>query len=169
MDKKEKFGDLYDKHVDEIYRFVFLKVSTREVAQDITSEAFKKGWEAFKKNSEMKNPRAYLYRIARNLVIDHYRTKKEHITNQEIIDELQDHSKDLEDKAAEAKEMAKVKEAMENLKDSYQDIIIYKYLEEMENSEIARIMEKSEGAVRVTAHRAINALEKELERLKGKD
>ena len=167
MDKKKKFGQLYDKHVDEIYRFVFLKVSTREVAQDITSETFKKGWEAFKDQPNMENPRAYLYRIARNLVIDHYRTNKHHITDQEIINELEDHTKNLEDKAAEAKEMAKVKKAMENLKDSYQDIIIYKYLEEMENSEIARIMDKSEGAVRVTAHRAINALEEEIEKQKN--
>ena len=169
MDKQKKFGNLYDKHVDEIYRFIFLKVSTREIAQDITAETFRKGWQAFKKNPKMDNPRAYLYRIARNLVIDHYRTKKQHITDQEIINELEDHSKDLQDKAAEAKEMAKIKEAMENLKDSYQDIIIYKYLEEMSNSEIARIMDKSEGAVRVTAHRAINALEKEVEKLKNED
>ena len=167
MDKKKKFGQLYDNHLDEIYRFVFLKVSTREVAQDITSETFRKGWEAFKNRPDMDNPRAYLYRIARNLVIDHYRTKKQHISDQEIIDELEDHSKNLEDKAAETKEMAKVKKAMENLKESYQDIIIYKYLEEMENSEIARIMDKSEGAVRVTAHRAINALEKEIEKQKN--
>lgn len=169
MDKQKKFGRLYDEHVDEIYRFVFLKVSTRELAQDITSETFKKGWQSFKENPGMENPRAYLYRIARNLVIDHYRTKKQHITDQEIIDELEDHSKDLQEKAAEAKEMAKIKEAMENLKDDYQDIIIYKYLDELSNSEIADIMGKSEGAVRVTAHRAIAALEKEIEKRKKED
>ncbi len=169
MDKQKKFGNLYDKHVDEIYRFIFLKVSTREIAQDITAETFRKGWQVFKKNPKIDNPRAYLYKIARNLVIDHYRTKKQHITDQEIINELEDHSKNLQEKASEAKDMAQVKEAMEKLKDSYQDIIIYKYLEEMSNSEIARIMDKSEGAVRVTAHRAINALEKEVEKLKNKD
>jgi len=165
MSKKRKFGKLYDKHIDEIYRFVFLKVSTREVAQDITSETFRKGWEAYKQNPEMENPRAYLYRIARNLVIDHYRTKKQHVSDQEIIDELEDESKDLQERAAEHKDMAMVKKAMEKLKDDYQDIIIYKYLEEMTNSEIARITGKSEGAVRVTAHRAINALEKEIEKM----
>ncbi len=169
MNKRKQFGKLYDRHVDEIYRFVFLKVSTREIAQDIVSETFRKGWRVFKDDPEMENPRAYLYKIARNLVIDHYRTKKEHVKSQEIIDELEDEREDLQKKAEERKDMALVKEAMEKLKGSYQDIIIYKYLEEMTNSEIAEIMDKSEGAVRVTAHRAVNALEKEIEKLKERD
>ncbi len=164
MQKKQKFGKLYDKYVDEIYRFIFLKVSQRSVAQDITSETFRKGWQSFKKNPNMENPRAYLYKIARNLVIDHYRTRKRHISPDDLVNELKDESEDFAEKAAETREMAKVKKAMENLNEDYQDIIIYKYLEEMENSEIAEIMGKSEGSVRVTAHRAINALKAELEK-----
>ncbi len=161
MSKKRKFGKLYDRHVEQIYRFVFLKVSTREVAQDITSETFRKGWESFKDNPRMENPRAYLYRIARNLVIDHYRTKKEHLSPEDF--DLKDEAQNISEKAAQNREMARVKKAMKNLNTDYQDMIIYKYLEEMSNEEIARITGKSEGAVRVTAHRAMKALEKELE------
>ncbi len=163
MNKKKRFGKIYDNHVEEIYRFVFLKVSTRDIAQDITSETFKKGWEIFKKNPDMENPRAYLYKVARNLVIDHYRTKKQHLSPDNL--DLESEEKDLVEKANLSGEMRRIKKAMENLKDNYQDVIIHKYLEEMSNSEIAEIMDKSEGAVRVLAHRAITALEEELENM----
>lgn len=160
MDKQKKFKKIYDDNVESIYRFIFLKVSKREVAQDITSETFRKGWEAFKKNPDMDNPRAYLYRIARNAVIDHYRTKKEHLSPDDM--QLENEGKNLEDIADENLRIKKIKAAMKNLKDNYQDIIIYRYLEEMEISEIAELLEKSEGAVRVTIHRATKALKEQL-------
>lgn len=160
MDKKKKFKKIYDNNVESIYRFIFLKVSKREIAQDITSETFRKGWQAFKQNPDMDNPRAYLYRIARNAVIDHYRTKKQHMSPDDM--QLEDEGKDLEEIADDKYRVRKIKEAMKNLKDDYQDIIIYRYLEEMDMSEIAELMDKSEGAVRVTIHRATKALKKEL-------
>lgn len=160
MDKKKKFKKIYDDNVESIYRFIFLKVSKREVAQDITSETFRKGWQAFKENPDMDNPRAYLYRIARNAVIDHYRTKKEHLSPDDM--QLEDEGKNLENIADDNLRIKKVKAAMKNLKDNYQNIIIYRYLEEMEISEIADLINKSEGAVRVTIHRATKALKKQL-------
>ncbi len=158
---KKKFKKIYDNNVESIYRFVFLKVSKKEIAEDITSETFKKGWEAFKNDPDMKNPRAYLYKIARNGVIDHYRTKKQHLSPDDL--QLEDDDKNIQEIASQNQQIKKIKEAMKNLKDNYQDIIIYRYLEELEISEIAQILDKSEGAVRVTIHRATEALKEELE------
>jgi RNA polymerase sigma-70 factor (ECF subfamily) len=162
MNPQKKFKKIYDKNVESIYRFVFLKVSKKETAEDLTSETFKKGWEVFKENPNMDNPRAYLYKIARNGVIDHYRTKKQHLSPDDL--QLEDDHKNIQEIASQNQQVEKIKEAMKSLKDNYQDIIIYRYLEELEISEIAQILDKSEGAVRVTIHRATEALKKEIDK-----
>jgi len=77
---KEKFSEIYDQYIDKIYRFVYFKVSSEEVAEDITSKVFLKGWEAFQSHGlgedrEILNTSAFLYQIARNAVTDHYREK----------------------------------------------------------------------------------------------
>ena len=70
----EQFGQIYDQYIDKIYRFVYLKVDGQETAQDVTSKVFIKGWESYQKSgSNIKNPGAFLYQIARNAVVDHYR------------------------------------------------------------------------------------------------
>ncbi|PIU15604.1 RNA polymerase subunit sigma-70, partial [bacterium (Candidatus Gribaldobacteria) CG08_land_8_20_14_0_20_39_15] len=69
---RKKFSKIYDQYINKIYRFIFLKVNSQEIAQDLTSETFLRGWESFKeKNEEIENIQAFLYRIARNLVTDH--------------------------------------------------------------------------------------------------
>ena len=78
MNKEQrKFTKIYDKYVESIYRFVFIKVSSSQIAEDLTAEVFLKSWEKFKKKQgdSIENPRAYLYRVARNRVIDFYREK----------------------------------------------------------------------------------------------
>ena len=77
---KQKFSKIYNQHIEKIYRFIFLKVNSQERAEDLTSKTFLKGWEAFKNSGNssqntIDNPRAFLYKIARNLVIDYYREK----------------------------------------------------------------------------------------------
>ena len=73
--KRKEFGKIYDKYIDKIYRFIFLKVSSEDVTKDLCSETFLRGWEAFQDEKKIDNIQAFLYQIARNLVIDHYREK----------------------------------------------------------------------------------------------
>ncbi len=161
MSKKRKFGRIYDRHIEEIYRFVFLKVSSREVAEDITSQTFLKGWEVFKKESEkVKNFRSFLYQIARNLVIDHYRSRRQFLSPEDISLGKKD---DLMEKAELNSELLKVKKGLEKLKGDYQDLIIWHYLEDIPIKEISNMLGKSEGSVRVATHRALNALQEKLE------
>jgi RNA polymerase sigma-70 factor (ECF subfamily) len=73
---RKEFSKLYDKYIAKIYRFIYLKVNSEEIAQDLCSETFLKGWQAFKNSqNKIENPSAFLYRIARNLVTDYYREK----------------------------------------------------------------------------------------------
>lgn len=72
----EQFSQIYDQYIDKIYRFIYLKVSSQEIAEDITSKVFLKGFEAYKDSkSSIGNPGAFLYQIARNAIVDHYRSK----------------------------------------------------------------------------------------------
>jgi len=159
------FSKLFDQYIDKIYRFIFLKVNSPEIAQDLCSETFLRGWRAFKnQNPEEKidNPPAFLYQIARNLVIDHYREKgKAQIVSAEHT-RIIDPRVDLEKRAYLNSDFEQVRATLVNLKEDYQDVIIYRYLDDLSVPEIAKILDKSEEAVRVTLHRALKALKNKL-------
>src|SRR6056297_1917616 len=74
------FGELYDKYKDSIYRFVYFKVSNREKAHDLVNESFLKIYNYIREDKDIENFRAFLYKIARNSVIDFYRTRKDNIS-----------------------------------------------------------------------------------------
>ena len=171
--KKKIFSKLYDKYVDKIYRFVFLKVDSRETAEDLTSETFLKGWEAYNKpqfsnpGPQIENPQAFLYKIARNLIIDYYRQRSRFRIISTEHAEFIPASGNLEEKANVDLNMLRVRTALSQLKDDYQEVVIWHYLNELSISEIAKVLEKSEGSVRVTLSRALEKLREELEKLGG--
>ncbi len=154
---REQFSRIYDQYIGKIYRFVYLKVSSEEVAQDITSKVFTKGWEAYQKG--VKNPGAFLYQIARNSVIDYYREKgRTNTVSSDSIPELQDNSKSIEENAILAADVKMVKTALLRIKKDYQDVLIWHYLDDMPISQIAENLNKKEGAVRVMIHRGLKDL-----------
>jgi RNA polymerase sigma-70 factor, ECF subfamily len=160
--KQKKFSKIYDQYIEKIYRFVFLKVNSQETAQDICSETFLKGWQVYKKNNKIKNFSAFLYRIARNLVIDHYREKgrKKFIPLESVA--ILDNNPGLEEKAIISSDLEEIRLNLVNLKDDYQNVIIWHYLDDLPIQKVAEIMEKSEGATRVVLHRALTALKQEI-------
>jgi len=166
MDKsQEKFGRIYDDCVEKIYRFVFLRVNSKELAQDLTSETFAKCWENFKNNPDnIKNPRAFLYKTAQNLVIDHYRTKSktQTISTQAVENHLVDPKINIEQKAILASDMETVRQALSLLNEDYQNAIIWRYLEDMSIKEVSYLLDRSEEATRVLLHRAMKDLRAKL-------
>lgn len=156
----ESYGQLYDIYVDRIFRFIFFKVSTVEIAEDLTSEVFLKTWEYINKtSSKIENINALLYRVARNRVIDYYRIKKRETTtsDEEYMERIQD-KRNLEAETDVKVDLKNVEKYLEHLKDVHREIIILKYIEEFSITEIAGILEKSKGNVRVVLHRAMKAL-----------
>lgn len=156
----EQFSQLYDEYIDKIYRFVFLKVESQEIAEDITSKVFLSGWESYQaKGSDIKNPRAFLYQIARNSVIDYYREKGRFKTiSSEIVPEMVSEEDDSHAKAILSDDISIVKKSIQKLKKDYQDIIIWHYLDDMPIAEIAQLLGKPEGTVRVALHRGMKDL-----------
>src|SRR3989344_7870005 len=160
---QKQFGKIYDKYIEKIYRFVFLKVSSQEIAEDLTSEVFTRGWESFRQEKcDIKNIQAFLYQIARNLVIDHYRQKGQaqlvSVDAFPIIEE----GAGLEEKIIQKSEVDEIKAALANINEDYREIIVWYYLDELSVPEIAKILSKSEEAVRVQIHRALLALRRQM-------
>ena len=156
----DAYGQLYDFYVDRIYRFILFKVPGPEEAEDLTSEVFLKTWEYVNKTTKkIQNINALFYRVARNSVIDYYRTRKfdTSISDEDNFKQIQD-KRNLVDDTATKIEVEDVKLSLLKLKDEYREIIILKHIEEFSISEIADILSKSTGNVRVLLHRATKAL-----------
>ena len=159
---QQDFSAIYDQYVTRIYRFIVLKVSSVEVAEDLCSEVFLRVLREFEKN-EIQNMQAFLYQVARYTVADYYRGRESVQVvsieeTQEIISE-----DSLFDEAALSMDIAELKKALATLKDDYQNFIIWRYLDELSMEEIAKITGKKEGNVRVGVHRALEALKAKME------
>jgi RNA polymerase sigma-70 factor, ECF subfamily len=164
----EPFGLLYDHYCPRIYRFVFLKTSDKEKSEDLTHEVFLSAWQNIGNYNDRGYPfSSWLYQIARNRVIDHYRTRKE-ITPIDSVDEAVLKVAPAWDNILDRRmELERVKKAIALLNEDQQTIIILRYIEEMTPAEIADVLNKSEGAVRLMQHRSINKLREILETENG--
>ena len=164
--KRKEFSRIYDQYIDKIYRFVYIKVNSREIAEDLSSDTFLRCWEKFRENpNKIENPQAFLFQIARNLVTDHYREKgRTKIVSADFVSII-DPANNLEKISQINSDFDNIKEALANLNDDYQDIVIWRYIDDLSIPEIAKITNKTEGAVRVTLHRALTSLKNECNRL----
>jgi len=163
--EQQKFSKIYDSYVESIYRFIFIKVNSQAIAEDLTSEVFSKSWQVFqeKEKPEIRNPRAFLYITARHLVIDFYRTKKQKQTvSIEDSREIEDTSEKLEEKENIRSDMALVYDKLKDLSHDYQNVIILRFVEELSIGEISEVLDKSKGATRVLLHRAMGQLKEKM-------
>ena len=163
--KKKIFSKIYDQYIDKIYRFIFFKVGSREAAEDITSKIFVRGWDRFKKQDSntgtkevIKNPGAYIYQIARAELANYYREKSKFkiISTENTV--VVDPRPDLAENEQLNSDIATLKSCLKQLDKDYQDIIILRYIDGYSSGEIAKLLGKSKGAVRVMLHRALKEL-----------
>lgn len=161
--QKEKFSQIYNQCVEPIYRFIFLKVNSQEVAEDLASETFIKGWNAFQKNNSIENPRAFLYQIARNLITDYYRQRgRTSIVPADSVPVIDPKSDLIVENIFNNSDLERIRLALDNVKDEYKEVITLHYIEDFSIQEIAKTLNKQEGNVRVLLHRALNALKEEI-------
>ena len=155
------FNKLYRERVDSIYRFVFFKVSDKDIAWDITQECFLKMWRQIQSGVAVKNSNALLYAIARNLVIDYWRQKdhRQNVALDDVAHILRDDS-DLFEDTASKDEIARLLRCVDKLPESQREIVILRYVDDLSYSEIGRVIGKNAVASRVAAHRAVKSLKK---------
>lgn len=159
------FGLLYDIYQPKIYRFIYLKVSNSEEAEDLTHQVFLSAWEHISRFVDQQVPiSSWLYQIARNKVIDHYRTRRIQIPLEDSPESalIAEHD-DVGARVQESMDKELVRKHLQRLPQDYQDIIIMKFVEDLSNTEIAAATGKNAGALRVLQHRALKQLKKLIE------
>ncbi len=161
--RKKKFAKLYDKYINNIYRFIYLKVDSKETAEDLTAEVFAKYWDKFKDGdgTKIKNVSAYLYQIARSAISNFYREgSKVRIVTADVSN-IVDTEEDALESQAKEQEKEKIKKSLLKLSEEEQNIIILHYVEQLSFKEISKLTDKAEGTLRVISHRALKKLKEE--------
>jgi len=162
MNKRKIFTKVYEEHIDRIYRFIYLKVGSDDIAEDLTSDLFLNIWKKLVQNQnfikDIKNIRAFLYRAAYNKVIDFYKQNKEEIFIADELDSLANAVSTDKNQATINYEFEEAKELLDKLSPKYRDIIIFYYIEELSTKEIAKITGKSEVNIRVIISRGLKQL-----------
>jgi len=159
----QAYGELYDVYVSRIRRFITFRVRSQQDAEELTAEVFLRGWE-YATSSVIDKPSALFYRIARNVVADHYRAQERAGDITEIAEAANVPSTEpLPDEQMERKEDREfLLKTMRLLKEEYRDVLMMRYMDEMSVKEIAQALEKTPNNVRVLLHRAKKALEEKI-------
>ncbi|NEP84328.1 MAG: sigma-70 family RNA polymerase sigma factor, partial [Okeania sp. SIO3B3] len=157
----DAFGELYQRHMDAIFKYVSRRVSETNEAEDVTQTVFMKAWQALARYQPSKAPfRAWLYTIAQNTIIDHYRAKKPTLPIGDHQDALFSHHDLPEDNIMSQEQRESLQRAMTKLRPNYREVLSMRFLHGMDYSETAKAMGREVNAVRVMQFRALSALQK---------
>jgi RNA polymerase sigma-70 factor (ECF subfamily) len=152
------FGSLYDVYLSRIYRHVFYRVGNTEDAEDITQQTFVKAWKAIGRYKKTSSPfLAWLMKISHNLVIDHYRAKKDKIYLNSEID-ITNPGPGPEQIAEANYTQQQLRKVILLLPEEQQQVILMSFIEGFSYSEIAAALGKREGNIRVIVHRALKRM-----------
>ncbi|MFH0804196.1 MAG: RNA polymerase sigma factor [Candidatus Zambryskibacteria bacterium] len=164
MERLEKtFLDSYNVHSDEIFRFIFFKLSDREKAKDILQDVFMKTWLYMSKNAKIENIRAFLYKTASNAVIDEYRRQSRKDNLNESLETLSEESgydpgSDDTDLLIDKIDSEQAMKFIKELPEVYAETLFLRYTENKSISEIADITGRSDNAISVQLNRGIKKL-----------
>lgn len=156
---REALAEIYDRYSDALYRYAYRLTSSEQMAEDCVSETFTRYLSALERRRGPKDLlRPYLYRIAHNWIMDQFRKNQPEpgidITNEPIAAS----DKQIDDQISDQEQAERLRQHVERLSPDQQHVIVLKYLEEMDNTEIARIIGKNVGSVKALHSRALNNL-----------
>ena len=159
----QAFAELYDVYADRMTRFIRLKVGRIEDAEELQAELFERAWKSLCK-TRVRNLSAFLYTVARRVVADHYR-RQSRLPSESVLDEVEtDSGESLEDIISAVSDLDLIRLALEDVYEDYRELIVMRYMDELEVIEIARALSKTPNNVRVTLHRAMGALKRAIEK-----
>ena len=167
MQIEEKFLKAHDEYAASILRHISFRVSDEMLAQDLTQETFFKAWKYVQQSGgqlkEINNIKAFLYKVANNLIIDHYRGKKRFFLSHNSFNEDELVFEPKQKKEAEISiEMEIVERALMGMDEEYRQIILYRYIDELSVKEIANITKKTANNISVIIHRALKQLKEKI-------
>lgn len=158
-------GQIYDDYYERIYNYIYHRLGEASLAEDMAGEVFLRMLESVQTDRAWRTSlTGWLYRIAHNLVIDHYRRRGRH--DESELDERIAADDRIGTPRVSVEQMLTQQQlslALVYLTDEQQEVVVLKFVEDMSNGEIAEIMGKSEGAVKALQHRALTTLRRVLE------
>jgi RNA polymerase sigma-70 factor (ECF subfamily) len=157
-------SELYDRYAGQLLRYIYVRVAEHELAQDLTQEVFIKvinGIERFEYRDE-KAFLGWLYTIAANVLYSYQRRRRVVATPFDTRDDLIDQRS--QDDARTITERVALQQAIEQLTRDQQQVLALRFFADLSNSEIAGLLRRTEGAVKAIQHRAIQSLQKILDR-----
>lgn len=165
---EDHFLRAFDEYSDALFRHACFRLSNREVATDLTQETFIKAWEYLRKGQEIREWKSFLYRILHNLIIDHYRRKKER-----SLDELLEKDSmrmnahiatgsrtEHEERLNDEQLIEKIRTLIPRLPEQQRIVLTLRYVDGFSPKEIASTTGISENVVSVRIHRAVKELRK---------
>lgn len=153
------FGEFYQLHLNEIYRYILFRVNDHNEAEDLTAKVFLDAWESLTRarhGQKIENIRSWIYRIARNKVTDYHRARKPQPIDETPESKLQGGW--LEHELDDLFVSRKLAEGVRRLQANYQEVIILRFINELSHAEVAEIMNITESHVRVLQYRALHKM-----------
>ncbi len=151
-DARRELVEMYDTHAPRIFRYIYHRLGNQAVAEDLTSEVFVRFLRA---RVAPENLTAFLFRIAHNLIVDYLRGHRAtQLLDENLAAEQSDPAQVVEDEM----KRARLRRAIARLTAEQQQVIVLKFLEGFSNEEVARVLDKSVGAVKLLQHRGLATL-----------
>jgi len=156
--------ELYLLHFDRIYSYLHMSVGNRHDAEDLTTQTFLKMLESIGRFRWQSAPfSAWLFRIAHNLAMDHFRARRRWQPEEEVPEPPGDEEQSAELAAMQSLGRQSMLELIENLSHEQQQVLTLKFVFNFPNADVATILNKTEGAIKSLQHRALVSLQKQLE------
>lgn len=163
--REKEFLEVYSKHSDAVFRFCYLRLFERELAKDFMQQAFLKTWEYLSEGGKVENLKAFVFQVARNLIIDYHRVKKESVS----VETMLENGEELVGKAEDWNlkiDLQKVRGILGELEEIYSEVLILRYMEGFRPKDIAQVLGESEDVVSVRIYRGLKKLKVLLEKSK---
>ena len=159
----EAFGELYDRYVDVVYRYIYYRVGTQQLAEDLTSETFLRALRRISSFTwQGRDVGAWFVTIARNLIADHYKSGRYRLemTTEDMtaVSESRDAADSPESSVLESMQNKVLLEAVKQLNAEQQECIVLRFLQGLSVAETAEAMGKNDGAIKALQYRAIRSL-----------
>lgn len=153
------FAELYNRHVQSVYRYIYSRVGSQAEAEEITSQTFLAAMEALPRYQERGHFYAWLFAIARRKIVDHYRQQRPESSSD--LEEIRANASDPLQQFIRKEEYAQLALAIAGLTEFERELIRLRYVAELPFAEIGRLVGKSEGAAKKALYRLLNRLQTE--------
>jgi RNA polymerase sigma-70 factor (ECF subfamily) len=161
--ERDALEELYLIHFDRIYSYLHMTVGNRHDAEDLTTQTFLKMLESFGRFRWQSAPfSAWLFRIAHNLSMDHFRANRRWQPEEEVPEPPDSEERSAEDEALQSIGRQSMMALIDTLSPEQQQVLTLKFVFNFPNGDVATILEKTEGAIKSLQHRALVSLQKQI-------